>query len=73
MGLSKRVLRLNRRRLMAVRPLLAVINPNQPFDIDAVNTRMIPEQYQRLDVRFSGPEAPGTLVSHANNRYLWVI
>jgi len=45
--------------------------PDQPFDIDIVNIRKIPEQYRRQDVRFTGPEAPGTLVIDAKNRYLY--
>ena len=45
--------------------------PDQPFNIDIVNIRKIPEQYRRQDVRFTGPEAPGTIVVDAKNRYLY--
>ena len=45
--------------------------PDQPFNIDIVNQRKIPPQFRRQDVRFDGPEAPGTLVIDAKNRFLY--
>ncbi len=45
--------------------------PDEPFDIDIVNIRKIPEPFRRQDVRFSGPEAPGTIVVDAGNRFLY--
>ncbi len=47
--------------------------PDTPFDIDIVNIRKIPPEFRRQDVRYDGPEAPGTLVVDAASRHLyWV-
>lgn len=45
--------------------------PDQPFNIDIVNQRKIPPEFRRQDVRFDGPEPPGTLVIDPKNRFLY--
>jgi len=47
--------------------------PDTPFNIDLVNLRMVPEASRRQPVRFSGPEAPGTLVVDAAARLLYLV
>lgn len=44
---------------------------DEPFDIGIVNINKIPEAYRRQDVRFDGPEGPGTIVVDAKNRFLY--
>jgi len=47
--------------------------PDTPFDIDLINLRKIPPEFHRQDVRFSGPERPGTIVVDAARRFIyWV-
>ena len=47
--------------------------PDTPFNIDIVNIRKIPPAFRRQDVRFEGPESPGTLVVDAANRFLYYV
>lgn len=47
------------------------IIPDTPFNIDIVNIRKIPPDFRRQDVRYGGPEAPGTLVVDAARRFIY--
>jgi lipoprotein-anchoring transpeptidase ErfK/SrfK len=47
--------------------------PDAPFDIDIVNIRKIPPEYRRHEVRFEGPEPPGTLVVIAAQRFIYLV
>ncbi len=49
------------------------IIPDKPFNIDIVNVRKIPPAFRRQDVRFEGPEPPGTLVVDAPSRFLYFV
>lgn len=47
--------------------------PDDPFNIDIVNIRKVPPEYRRQDVRFDGPEKPGTLVVVAAQRFIYLV
>jgi lipoprotein-anchoring transpeptidase ErfK/SrfK len=47
--------------------------PDQPFNIDLINLRMVPEASRRQDVSFRGPEPAGSLVVDAAARALYYV
>lgn len=47
--------------------------PDQPFDIELVNLRMVPPEFRRQDVRYRGPEEPGTIVVAPADRHLYFV
>lgn len=47
--------------------------PDTPFNIDIINVQKIPPAFRRQDVRFEGPEPPGTLVVDAPRRFLYFV
>jgi lipoprotein-anchoring transpeptidase ErfK/SrfK len=47
--------------------------PDTPFNIDLVNLRMVPEASRRRSVRFTGKEAPGTIVVDSAARSLYLV
>lgn len=49
------------------------IIPDTPFNIDIVNIRKIPPAFRRQDVNYGGPEAPGTLVVDAAERFIYYV
>lgn len=49
------------------------IIPDSPYNIDLINLRMIPPQFHRQVVAFTGPEPAGTLVVDARNRFIYFV
>ncbi len=47
--------------------------PDTPYDIDLINMELVPEQFRRQIVAFNGPEAAGTLVVDAAQRFLYFV
>ncbi|MEO6608317.1 MAG: L,D-transpeptidase [Aestuariivirga sp.] len=47
--------------------------PDKPYDIDLINMELVPEQFRRQLVAFSGTEPAGTLVVDAANRFLYYV
>lgn len=45
--------------------------PDEPFDIDIVDLRHIPQEFRRQVVEFDGDELPGNLVVEAQKRFLY--
>lgn len=47
--------------------------PDQPYNIDLINMRMVPEAFRRQDVAYGGQEAPGTVIVDAAARHLYLV
>ena len=47
--------------------------PDKPFDIDLINMELVPEQYRRQVVPFTGPEPEGSIVVDAAQRFLYFV
>ena len=47
--------------------------PDTPFNIDLINMDMVPEEFHRQMVSFTGPEPRGTLVIDAAKRHLYFV
>ena len=49
------------------------IIPDQPFDIDLIDMNLVPQEYQRQVVPYSGTEPVGSIVIDAAKRHLYFI
>ncbi len=47
--------------------------PDKPFDIDLVNMELVPEEFRRQVVPFTGPEPAGSIVIDAAERHLYFV
>jgi lipoprotein-anchoring transpeptidase ErfK/SrfK len=47
--------------------------PNETHPMPATNVSGVDKKYLRQQVRFNGPQAPGTIVVDTNNRYLYLV
>ncbi|HEY5364092.1 MAG TPA: L,D-transpeptidase [Aestuariivirga sp.] len=49
------------------------IIPDKPFDIGLIDMNLVPQEYQRQVVDFSGPEPVGSIVVDAAKRHLYFV
>ena len=47
--------------------------PDKPFDIDLINMELVPEEFRRQVVPFTGPEPAGSIVVDAKERHLYFV
>lgn len=47
--------------------------PDKPYDIDLINMELVPAQFRRQLVAFTGPEPAGSLVVDAAQRFLYFV
>ena len=47
--------------------------PDKPYDIDLINMALVPDEYHRQVVPFTGPEPAGSIVVDAAKRHLYFV
>ena len=47
--------------------------PDTPFNIDLINMKLVPQEFHRQVVPFTGPEPVGTIVVDAGKRHLFFV
>src|SRR5665213_3345995 len=61
-------------RAQATKPQWIIgIIPDKPFDIGLIDMNLVPQEYQRQVVDFSGPEPVGSIVVDAAKRHLYFV